>query len=111
MTCFRDDLDDLETAEQFLDYFKIAYDQRVVNVNRLHILQRFHDYMSRETGLDDLPDDDLRQRHVQLIQRAYDDFATSDAIKEKVFKVHQEQAERQAASFVSLDSLLGRAVG
>jgi nitrogenase-stabilizing/protective protein len=106
MTCFRDDLDDLETAEQFLDYFKIAYDQRVVNVNRLHILQRFHDYMSRETGLDD-----LRQRHVQLIQRAYDDFVTSDAIKEKVFKVHQEQAERQAASFVSLDSLLGRAVG
>ncbi len=110
MTSFRDDLDELETAEGFLNYFGIEFDQRVANVNRLHILQRFHDYLSRETGLDDLTDDAVRTLYGALIARAYGDFLTSDAIKEKVFKVHQVQAERQAASFVLLDSLIASGV-
>ncbi len=34
-------LDELVSAEDFLDYFDVAYEARVVQVNRLHILQRF----------------------------------------------------------------------
>ena len=41
------DLEELSSAEDFLDYFGIGYDPAVVHVNRLHILQRFHDYLGR----------------------------------------------------------------
>jgi nitrogenase-stabilizing/protective protein len=106
MTGFRDELEDLETAEDFLRFFGIDFDQRTVHVNRLHILQRFHDYLAKEEELDDLPDEALRGCYKALIARAYGDFTRSDAIAEKVFKVHREQAERYAASFVPLDSLV-----
>ena len=41
-------IDDLVSAEDFLDYFEVPYDPAVVQVNRLHILQRFHDYLARQ---------------------------------------------------------------
>jgi len=40
-----DDLRELRTAEEFFDYFGVAYDVHVVAVNRLRILKRFHDYL------------------------------------------------------------------
>ena len=42
-----EDLQDLSSAEEFLNYFGVAYDPHVVHVNRLHILQRFHDYLTQ----------------------------------------------------------------
>jgi hypothetical protein len=44
------DLEELSSAEDFLDYFGIDYDPTVVHVNRLHILQRFHDYLGQAEG-------------------------------------------------------------
>lgn len=79
-------LEDLSAAEEFLEYFGIEYDARTVQVNRLHILQRFHDYIAKAGCL---PQDDA-QRHAayaHLLQQAYDDFVSSDALTEKVFKV------------------------
>jgi nitrogenase-stabilizing/protective protein len=105
MSSFCDELDNLETAEDFLRFFEIEFDPRVVHVNRLHILQRLHDYLTEETNLDTLPDDLLRDRYKALISLAYQDFVRSDAIAEKVFKVHREQADRHNATFVSLESL------
>jgi nitrogenase-stabilizing/protective protein len=105
MSSFCDELDNLETAEDFLRFFEIEFDPRVVHVNRLHILQRLHDYLTEETNLDTLPDDLLHDCYKALISLAYQDFVRSDAIAEKVFKVHREQADRHNASFVSLESL------
>ncbi|WP_158046193.1 nitrogenase-stabilizing/protective protein NifW [Skermanella pratensis] len=105
MSSFQDDLDDLNTAEDFLRFFGIDFDARVVHVNRLHILQRFHDYLAEEANLDSLAEDLLRDRYKVLITQAYQDFVKSDAIAEKVFKVHKDQAERHNASFVPLESL------
>lgn len=80
------DMDELSSAEDFLDYFGISYDASVVNVNRLHILQRFHDYLAK---LDAMPDDEIGQRaaYAEWLDRAYNDFVGSDAQTEKVFKV------------------------
>jgi nitrogenase-stabilizing/protective protein len=84
---FLDELADLESAEDFLDYFGIAYDRAVVQVNRLHILQRYHDYLSGHwqnggtLGYDDF--------HA-LLSRAYEDFVHSDAQTEKVMRVLQK---------------------
>jgi len=79
-------LEDLSAAEEFLEYFGIAYDARTVQVNRLHILQRFHNYIG-QAG--ELPADEAPRRAVytRLLQQAYDDFVSSDALTEKVFKV------------------------
>ena len=79
-------LEDLSAAEEFLEYFGIDYDARTVQVNRLHILQRFHDYMA-QAG--ELPADEAPRRAVyaRLLQQAYEDFVKSDALTEKVLKV------------------------
>jgi len=80
------DLDELSSAEDFLDYFEVPYEASIVHVNRLHILQRFHDYLD---ALDSMPDEESAQRAVyrEWLTRAYADFVESDAATEKVFKV------------------------
>ena len=93
MSTLDDELQDLASAEDFLDYFDIAFDRAVVQVNRLHILQRFHDYMQRVS----LPDDEAGQRtaYRDALTAAYSDFVLSDAITEKVFKVFQTAQPRK----------------
>jgi nitrogenase-stabilizing/protective protein len=80
------DMDELSSAEDFLDYFGIAYDPSVVHVNRLHILQRFHDYLD---GIEEMPGSDAEKYslYAGLLDSAYHDFVESDALTEKVFKV------------------------
>lgn len=86
-TEFLDDLADLESAEDFLDYFKIAYEPSVVHVKRLHILQRYHDYLAghRQNGGEPTYED-----YRALLKQAYADFVTSDALTEKVMRVLQK---------------------
>lgn len=95
MSTLNDDLQDLESAEDFLEYFGIAYERAVVQVNRLHILQRFHDYMQRVS----LPGDEAGQRaaYREALAAAYHDFVISDAVTEKVFKVFQAAEPRKVA--------------
>lgn len=80
------DLDELSSAEDFLDYFEVTYDPAVVHVNRLHILQRFHDYLD---AVEVMPDDDagLQALYTEKLTKAYTDFVDSDAVTEKVFRV------------------------
>lgn len=84
------DLDELSSAEDFLEYFGVEFDPAVVHVNRLHILQRFHDYID---GAGDLPGDDAvrRELYAGLLNSAYSDFVNSDARTEKVFRVFRMQ--------------------
>jgi nitrogenase-stabilizing/protective protein len=87
-------MDDLVSAEDFLDYFGIEYDASVVHVNRLHILQRFHNYLSM-TALPEA-EDARRTLYVSALEHAYQDFVKSDALTEKVFKVfhmHEPQTK------------------
>lgn len=82
----------------------MAYDPAVVHVNRLHILQRFHVYLSGEADLAELDTAERFARHKLLLSKAYDDFVASDAQTEKVFKVfHMNEPQ---TSFVSVDDLL-----
>jgi nitrogenase-stabilizing/protective protein len=88
-------LRELCSAEEFLDYFAVPYDPAVVQVSRLHILQRFHDYIEREpvTAADEL----LRSAcYRALLERAYRDFVASDALTEKVFRVFRMHEPKTA---------------
>ena len=86
-------VDELVSAEEFLDFFQIPYDPAIVHVNRLHILQRFHNYLGDqpqasigETSSDQTKESRYHHYRNNLL-RAYEDFVHSDALTEKVFKV------------------------
>ncbi len=85
-TTLQQDLSEMTSAEDFLLYFGIDFDPNVVEVSRLHILQRFHDYLQQGEARD-------RTGYARCLQRAYQDFVDSDPLTEKVFKVFRRQAE------------------
>jgi nitrogenase-stabilizing/protective protein len=95
-------LEELESAEDFLNYFGVPFDQKVVHVNRLHILQRFHNYMAKTGGLPEA-EGARRSAYTALLARAYEDFVHSDAQTEKVFKVFRMNEPQTA--FVPLTSI------
>lgn len=95
---FEDDLADLVSAEDFLDYFDIAFDARIVQVNRLHILQRFHDYLAKQEA-GKAPEYAAWRG---WLLRAYEDFVGSSAQQEKVFAVFRKA---DGSSFMPLSSL------
>lgn len=101
---FFDDLEELSSAEDFLEYFSVEFDQKTVHVNRLHIMQRFHDYLHK---VGELPEqaEALWELYKTLLTQAYEDFVTSDAQTEKVFKVFRMNEPQ--VGFVSVDQLLG----
>jgi len=82
---FKDETADCEGAEDFFAHFGIQFDPAVVHVNRLHILQRFHDYLASQMSTGESSFDDYRR----WLVRAYEDFVHSDAQTEKVFRVLQ----------------------
>ena len=80
------ELSEMVSAEDFLHYFEIAFVAKVVEVNRLHILQRFRDYLRQTKAVD-------RTDYARALKRAYEDFVHSDALTEKVFKVFHRQSQ------------------
>lgn len=89
MTALIDDLKRLESAEEFLDYFALAYEPAVVRVSRLHILKRFYQYLAREGGVEGLPPASAYEVCRAALARAYGDFVASSGVEQKVFKVFQ----------------------
>ena len=96
---FAEEMEALESAEEFLQYFGIPFSPRVLAVHRLHILQRFHNYLG---GAGEAPGFEACKA---LLARAYADFVKSDARTEAVFRVFQRA---QGIAKVSIQSI-GRA--
>ncbi|SFN62691.1 nitrogenase-stabilizing/protective protein [Cohaesibacter marisflavi] len=95
------ELSDLGSAEEFLDYFEIDYDPKVVMVNRLHILQRFHDYLEMKSRMP-VAGQSWWDFYTGELKKAYMDFVQSDALTEKVFKVFKTNQP----TFVPLEDVL-----
>lgn len=95
---FEDDLADLSSAEDFLEYFEIPFVPSVVQVNRLHILQRYHDYLAKQEA-GKAPD---YAAYKSWLLRAYQDFVDSSAQQEKVLAVFRKA---DGSSFLPLTSL------
>lgn len=102
MENFLQQLKALSSAEDFLQYFGVPFDQHVVNVSRLHILKRFFQYIRQENLLTQTEELGLYTLHRELLVKAYADFVTSTPAQEKVFKVFQDTNGKQ---HVTLDSL------
>ncbi len=107
MSVFEEELDELYSAEDFLDYFDVDYDPHVVHVNRLHILQRFHDYLCANP----MPTDETAKRAVYrtALTRAYGDFVHSDARTERVLCIYKRTGPQTV--HVPLSRIGGRSKG
>jgi len=93
-------LSKLSAAEEFLDYLGVDYDQQVLNVNRLHILKRFQQYMAATPYLGKLDEAKLRETCRGLLSKAYSDFLRTTPKQEKLFKVFKQNEHA-----VSLENL------
>jgi nitrogenase-stabilizing/protective protein len=99
----------LSSAEDFMVFFGIPYEERVVQVNRLHILKRFYQYLHKSSDLAIGDDVALFRQYRALLQQAYADFVHSNAVTEKVFKVFQDADGQKTVTASSLrDSLAAR---
>jgi nitrogenase-stabilizing/protective protein len=92
MTRTIDEFKKLVNAEEFFNFFNLSYDLEVVNVNRLHILKKFSQYM-REVD-DNSPNLNQEERLGQYslaLEKAYQVFLESTAQEQKLFKVFNEK--------------------
>ena len=81
----------LSKAEEYLEFFGISYDSRIVNVNRLHILKKFSQFI-RDNGIDaaSLEDEATFAKTHDALAGAYNLFTTSNSVEQKLFKVFQD---------------------
>lgn len=99
-----DHLAALSSAEDIFTYLLMPYEAEVMNVSRLHIMRRFGAYL-REPGMEGLSEDEKFLEARARLKRAYVDFIESTPLKEKVFKVFQDEAEKLKRRFVGIDDL------
>jgi nitrogenase-stabilizing/protective protein len=96
-------LNGLSSAEEIFGHFGLPFDPAVVNVNRLHILKRFNQYLGRAGGLDGMETAEARRTARELLERAYQDFVNSSAVEQKVFKVFRQGSTQR----ISVEALHG----
>ncbi|MCP3460508.1 nitrogenase stabilizing/protective protein NifW [Bradyrhizobium sp. CCGUVB23] len=91
-------------AEEFFDLLGVEYEPKIVNVARLHILQRMGQYLADEdlTGATDAA---VAERCKAVLERAYTDFVGSSPIDQRVFKVLKEATAPQAKKASNLVQL------
>jgi nitrogenase-stabilizing/protective protein len=95
------------SAEEIFALLGVAYDPKVLNVTRLHILKRMGEYLEQE-DLENTSPDVAAARCKAVLERAYADFVASSPLQERVFKVLKEAGAPQppeSPEFVPLDRL------
>lgn len=94
-----DGIDELESAEAFLDYFGVAYDPAQVRISRLHIMHRFHQALSVACAPNDVPG--RQALAARLLAEAYQAFAGIPVREQSSLRVYQ----RLEPQFVPLSAL------
>lgn len=84
----------LVNAEEYFEFFDLPYDAQFVNVNRLHILQKFSTLMRAiDREAPDLDEAAKLDRYRAALQQAYDTFTASSPAAEKLFKVFHDRPQ------------------
>jgi len=94
-------------AEDFFSLLGVEYDDKLLNVARLHILRRMGQYLVSEdfTGVSNA---DVAVRCKAVLAQAYQDFVKSSPIDQRVFKVLKDAVappKPVTKPFVSLTTL------
>ncbi|QSJ17661.1 nitrogenase-stabilizing/protective protein NifW [Nostoc sp. UHCC 0702] len=82
----------LVDTEEFLQFFNLPYDEKFVNVNRLHILKKFSQYIREiDENYPDLSAEEKLNQYSLALQKAYEVFLLSTPQEQKLFKVFNEK--------------------
>ena len=92
----------LVDAEEFFIFFNLPYDQQFVNVNRLHILKKFSQFMSQiDDTYPQINDIERLEKYSLALQQAYQVFIESTPHEQKLFKVFNDKPK----NFVNLTEI------
>jgi nitrogenase-stabilizing/protective protein len=93
-------LSKLSSAEEFFQLLEVPYDPAVLNVARLHILRRMGEYL-RNSPVE--PEEETARAHCRAhLEQAYEDFARSSPLNERVFKVLKDAVRPKTRPLISL---------
>jgi nitrogenase-stabilizing/protective protein len=82
----------LVDAEEFLQFFELPYDQKFVNVNRLHILQKFSQFIGEIDAANPTSSEaEKLNQYALALQKAYALFLESTPHEQKLFKVFNDK--------------------
>jgi nitrogenase-stabilizing/protective protein len=86
------DFQKLTDAEEFFNFFELPYDQKFVNVNRLHILKKFSQFMEEiHHTTTALSEAEKLNQYREALQKAYEVFLESSPHEQKLFKVFKDK--------------------
>ncbi len=84
----------LVNAEEYFEFFELDYELQFVNINRLHILQKFSTLIRAiDAESPDLSEAAKLEKYRVALAQAYDTFTTSSPLNEKLFKVFHEKQQ------------------
>jgi nitrogenase-stabilizing/protective protein len=84
----------LTDAEQYFEFFDLAYDPQVVNINRLHILKKFSQSLQEiETKYVEAAEDERLGFYREALENSYATLESSSAIEQKLFKVFHQKPQ------------------
>ena len=82
----------LVDAEDYFKFFELEYDQKVVHINRLHILQKFSGNIKEiDRNNSELKDSELLGKYREALENAYQLFIESTPQEQKLFKVFHQK--------------------
>ncbi|HEY9831776.1 MAG TPA: nitrogenase-stabilizing/protective protein NifW [Stenomitos sp.] len=82
----------LADAEEYFEFFELPFDAQIVNVNRLHILKKFSQYVREiDAHSAELSEEETLSQYCAALQQAYDVFLSSTPLEQKLFKVFNEK--------------------
>ncbi len=94
----------LVDAEDYFKFFELEYDQKVVHVNRLHILQKFSKFIEEiDKNNSELKDSELLGKYREALENAYQLFIESTPQEQKLFKVFH-QKPKNVVKLTEIDS-------
>lgn len=94
----------LVDAEDYFKFFDLEYDQKIVHVNRLHILQKFSENIKEiDKNNSGLQDSELLGKYREALENAYQLFIESTPQEQKLFKVFH-QKPKNVVKLTEIDS-------
>lgn len=79
-------------AEAYFEFFQLPFDAKVVNINRLHILKRFSQYIEEiDTSFPDVSEFEKLAQYRDALIQSYETFLKTSPLETKLFKVFNEK--------------------
>jgi nitrogenase-stabilizing/protective protein len=79
-------------AEDYFNFFDLTYEPQVLNVNRLHILKKFSQYINEiDAAASDVSKQERLSQYRVALKLAYEMFLSSTPLEQKLFKVFNQK--------------------